>query len=83
MSVTLTSPVEYRRLADRLRGLPAVVGVDVLEHDPRLDRAALEIVVGPGLERVPPAVVRVLGNADVGIRDVTSRPEGHFVVLAV
>ncbi|MFW6318050.1 MAG: hypothetical protein ACOC06_06235 [Halorubrum sp.] len=84
MSIDLRSIDDvYCALADRLEGLPVVVGVDVVEHDAQLARPALEISVGPDLERVPPEIVRIVGEADVGIRDVSPRPGGYFVVLAV
>lgn len=83
VSVDLRDPSEFEEIATELELYPWTISVDVLSHDPRLDQAALEIVVGPRLDRVPPAVVRILGEADVGVRDVSPRPNGHFVVLAV
>lgn len=79
----LRPPGHYRELADRLESLSPMIVTDVLEHDERLDRPALEIVAGPGLERVPATVVRILGEEDVGIYSVDRRPDGYFVVLAV
>lgn len=83
MSTTLRSIDEYYDLAERLERFPTVVSADVLERDARVNQPAIEVLVGPRLERVPPAVVRVLGEGDLGVRSVNPRPNGHFVVLAV
>lgn len=74
---------ELRRAADALRTLPVVCAVDVFEDDPRANQPVLEIVVGPRLERVPDNVVQTIGEHELGLRDVTSRPGGYYVVLAV
>ena len=66
-----------REAAQRLEGLGIVVGYDLLE-----DEGTLELTVGPGLDRVPPTVVRILAQEDLGIVDAKPRPEGYYVVLA-
>lgn len=71
------TPHSLREAAQRLEGLAYVVGYDLLE-----DNGAIELTVGPGLDRVPPTVVRILGQEDLGIVDAKPRPEGYYVVLA-
>lgn len=83
MTVPLRPLSEFEAAADRLRTLPTVVAVDAFEQDPRLNQPIVEIVAGPGLENVPASVVRVMGEGDLGIWDVTQRPNGYFVVVAV
>lgn len=70
--------------ADALRGRSGVAAVDVIEEDPRLDRPAIEIVIEPGYDRVPPHILRALAEQDCGLHDVSPRgAPKHFVIVAV
>ncbi|WP_247001061.1 hypothetical protein [Halosolutus gelatinilyticus] len=66
-----------------MRGVQIVRAADIQERDPRVNRPAIEVTIGPDVKGVPPAVVRMLGDADLGIPNVTRRPRDHYVVLAV
>jgi len=75
---------QYRDVATALRGLPGVVAVDVMERDPRIQRPLVEVVVGPGYERVPPRVLRTIADHDLGVRrTVPQGTGGHFTVEVV
>jgi len=75
---------EYEAAAADLRALPGVVAVDVLDRDPRIQRPLVEVVVGPGYERVPPRVLRTIADHDLGVRrTVPQGTGGHFTVEVV
>jgi hypothetical protein len=77
---------QYEQCADTLRALPGVRAVDVLATDTRLDRPCIEVVIGPGYERVPPRVHRVIAEHDFGTRPDLAGARGqprHFVVVVV
>lgn len=79
----MADPVQYEAAADELRGLAGVLSADVLNRDPRLGRPLIEVVVGPGYERAPPRVLRMIAEHDLGTRAQIPRPDGHFVVEVV
>jgi hypothetical protein len=72
-----------RETGQRCLSLTGVQAADVLTDDSRTESHVLELTVGPGYDRVPPRVIRVLAECDVGVYDTTPRPDGHFTVLAV
>lgn len=79
----MIDPGQLHDAADDLAGLPGVLAADVLDRDPRTQRPLLEVVAGPGYERVPPRVLRKIAEHDLGVRAVTPRPNGHYVVEVV
>lgn len=69
--------------ARELSGLSAVVAVDVLAADPRVDGSCLEVTLAD-CERVPPAVCRCIGSHDLGIHAASRRGEPtHYTVVVV
>ena len=68
--MTELTRVQLIACRDAVEALPGVESVDVLDQDQRLDRRALEIVIGPDFDRVPPSVLRTLAHHDAGIWDV-------------
>ncbi|MFW5896203.1 MAG: hypothetical protein ACOCUA_02345 [archaeon] len=70
--------IEKRRALRRhLAGLGSVMAVDAVDDQP--GAAALEIVTAPRLERVPPAIVRAIGEHDHGI-GIVQRQGDHWIV---
>jgi len=77
---------QYYDAAEVFEQLPGVRAVDVLEDDPALDRPCIELVIGPGYERVPPRVHRTLATFDFGTRPDLSGSQGrsrHWVLVVV
>jgi len=77
---------QYHECADDLAGLPGVRVVDVLANDGRLDRPCIEVTVGPGYERVPPRVLRIVAEFDFGTRPDLSGSRGqprHWTLVVV
>lgn len=68
--------------AAALRDLPGVEAADVLAADPALGGPVVELAVGPGFERVPPRVLRVLARHDLGIHEVDCVGGFYRVVAA-
>jgi hypothetical protein len=78
------SPEDLTDAADDLAALPGVVDVVTITPDARLDAFVVELTVGPGYQRVPPRVLRCLGDHDLGIHDVTTRGDPtHHIVTAI
>ena len=76
----------YHDAAAALEQLVGVRAVDVFAEGGQLDRPCLEVVVGPGYERVPPRVLRVVAAHDMGIRPDLSGGQGrppHWVLVVV
>jgi hypothetical protein len=80
------APTTARECAARLRMSAAVVAVDVIEADERFadDRTSVEVALTDDYERVPPHVLRILGEYDLGLwpPGCGVRPD-HYVVVAV
>jgi hypothetical protein len=76
---------DYQECARALDGLPAVEDTTVIEFDERIGAPAIEVLVGPGYERVPPAVGRKRAEYDFGTWDITSEQgsEGRYFVVVV
>jgi len=84
MTATLRTLEDYERAVDRLACLPTVLAADVHRHDPRGDgRPIVEITVGPNFDCVPSSVIRVVGEEDLGLRSVSPRAGGYYVLVAV
>lgn len=66
---------------ERLRVSTTVVDVDLIEWDDHLNRPALEIVLAADV-RVPPSIVGLLYDHDLGIADVSRQGPDHLTVLA-
>ncbi|UHQ96440.1 hypothetical protein [Natrinema halophilum] len=71
-----------------LEGAAEAVPSHPTVHDARLvdrrdagGRLAVEIVLGPQVDRVPPGVLRILAEHDCGIRQ--TQPQGTFLVAEV
>jgi hypothetical protein len=81
--VTELTRVQLIACRDAVEALPGVESVDVLDPDQRLDRRALELVIGPDYDRVPPAVLRTLAHHDAGVWDVSTRESPRWFVVIV
>lgn len=80
MSATYLSPDapdRRRAAAEHLGALPTVLAVDDVADQPV--GATLEVTTTAGLERVPPAVVRAIGEHDHGI-GIVQRQNDHWIV---
>jgi len=77
---------EHRTAAETLDALPGVVDTQVFapgDH-PQLGRSCIEIMVGPDYARVPPRVLGVIRDHDLGLRpDLGGRTgqPAHFVLV--
>lgn len=80
------APSTARKCATQLRMSAAVVAVDVIERDERFadDRTSIEVSLTDEYNRVPPHILRALGEYDFGLWPPGTgvRPE-HFVVVAI
>lgn len=77
---------EYRTRAAYLQELPTVDDATVIESDDRLDgEPSIEVLVGPGFDRVPPSVLRRLAATDLGTERQTSfhGDSGRYYKLVV
>jgi len=77
---------EYQAAADALEVLPGVKETQVYDpgQHPQLDRGCIEITVGPDYERVPPRVLGVIREHDLGLRPDFGGRIGqpvHYVVV--
>ena len=80
----LVNGEQFQRCAEDLIALPGVRAVDVQHDRPDLDRPCIEVVVGPGYERVPPRVLDAVREHDLGLRPDLSGSRGrprHWVVV--
>ncbi len=67
-----------REAAQRFEAVTVVAAYDIAEGDTDV----LEITVGPNVKRVPPIVLEVLSDHNLGVTDVMPRPNGHKIVYA-
>jgi len=75
---------QYRDCATALEMTQGVAAVDVIDDPPQLDRPSIEVLVGPGYERVPRRVLNVITDHDFGTRPDLSGSVGqprHFLVV--
>ena len=81
MSVEAARRERYQRAARVLAEVTGVEAADVIEHDPRLNRPSIEILVGPEYVRVPPRVLRAIAECDLGLWDSSPKAEYHVLVI--
>jgi len=82
----LVNAEQYDKFAGEVICIPGVRAADVIRDDPRLDRPCVELVIGPGYERVPPRVLRKVAEFDFGTRPDLSGSRGrprHWTVVVV
>jgi hypothetical protein len=75
--VSSDTPDRRRAAAEHLGALPTVLAVDDVADQPAA--ATLEVTLVGGLERVPPAVIRAIGEHDHGV-GLVQRQGGHWIV---
>lgn len=76
------SPAGHDDAAEKLALLPGVAAVDVIAADPALGGPVLELAVGPKFSRLPPRVLRVLAEFDLGIHEMDHTGDYYRVVAA-
>lgn len=59
--------------------LQTTEGVDAV--DLLAETRRLEVVVGPQYSRVPPRVLRVLADHDLGVESVTPQGDGEWLIV--
>jgi len=77
----MTDAQHLRQVGQLAMGLTPVHDADVLTDDERTDDALLSIVLRRRAPRVPPVLLGVLSEHNVGVHDV-SKQNDHYVVLA-
>ena len=69
------------RLVDDLRDLPTVADVETLGI--AVEDAVVSVLLLPGIDRVPPAVLRTLAQNDAGIADVSPQGEPAHLIIEI